>query len=290
MPYKWRTYPFPHLVIDNFLSDDNFLRLKLELQNINSFKSSYKSFNTSLESKQLYGLKSLGIESEKLVSIMGSSSIKNLISEFFDFNHEIISLGDTDDFSGYSPYHVTRPGGRLGSHLDHSYVGTDLIHVANTIFYASSEWQIDWGGETVFYSSHGFKACEFVQPIPNRLVVFIHTSESFHGVLPYCGPNTTQREIFYHDYYIPQSSIDHFTNSYFNKLRQKPLLLRHGTTFLPRTLLTLSLKTLSLSHLKTEINYLFGYLNYLLIRYRLDALAYFPKYFRKVLRNSVFFR
>ena len=77
---------------------------------------------------------------------------------------------------------VTRPGGRLGSHLDHSYVGTDLIHVANTIFYASSEWQIDWGGETVFYSSHGFKACEFVQPIPNRLVVFIHTSESFFTV------------------------------------------------------------------------------------------------------------
>ena len=236
---------------------------------MSSLKDSYKTFNTSLEDKELYGLKSLGIQSEKLVTAMGSSKIKSLIKDFFNFPLDIISLGDTDDFSGYSPYHVTKAGGCLGSHLDHSYVGSNLIHIANTIFYASSDWQNDWGGETVFYSSHGFKQCEYVQPIPNRLVLFIHTSESFHGVNPYNGPSEINREIFYHDYYISNSSLNQFNHSYSNKMHKNPLLLRHGTTFFPRSFLSLFSHPFCLSKLKTEFIYLFGYLNYILIRYRL---------------------
>ena len=117
---------------------------------MSSLKDSYKTFNTSLEDKELYGLKSLGIQSEKLVTVMGSSKIKSLIKDFFNFPLDIISLGDTDDFSVYSFYHVTKAGGCLGSHLDHSYV-TLILFISQIQLYASSRLANDWGGETVFY-------------------------------------------------------------------------------------------------------------------------------------------
>ena len=287
MNFAWRMHPFPHLIIDNYLCNSDFLKLRTELENIYSSRDPSRNFCTSLEDKQLYALKSLGRESEKLVSLMGSSKLKNLISHFFDFSIPIISLGDTDNFSGYSPYHVTKSGGHLGSHIDHSYVDNDLIHIANTIFYASSDWKIGWGGETVFYSSFGSNKCEFVEPLPNRLVLFIHTSESFHGVDPYRGPDYVNREIFYHDYYIQRASLANFAKAYHQKIGKKALMFPHGTVFFPKSLIKILLPPFSFSKIKGQLVYFLGYLIYFLKRHDLQFLISSVRFFSRTFRISL---
>ena len=46
-------------------------------------------------------------------------SKKYIISKFCG-ELPILSLGETKNFSGYSPFHITKSKGMLGSHVDHS--------------------------------------------------------------------------------------------------------------------------------------------------------------------------
>ena len=115
-----------------------------------------KKFKTALENKEIHKDKTLKQNAKKLINNMSSKEIKNFISHKIK-SLPLISLGEKKDYSGYSPFHTTYSGGFLGSHIDHSSIENgNLLHVANTIFYASSEWEEDWGGETILFSNNGF--------------------------------------------------------------------------------------------------------------------------------------
>ena len=260
---NWYSNPFPYAIIDNFLSEDFFESLKIELnQDINEIQ---EHFQTPLESKTIYKSNARKNCSKKIIEIMGSNEIKEMISEKVG-EFEIFSLGDFTSFAGYSPYHVTNNDGYLGSHIDHSSIRNgEYRHIANTIFFASSEWGRNFGGETILFSSNGFKIKEIIEPIPNRLLVFIHTANSFHGVKPYSSSNNVERRTFYHDYYVHESNVDQFmTNINFNRKNQLTHSF-HGTTFIPFVPFGLKLikaKTLlnskNLKYIPTYFIYLFN--------------------------------
>ena len=87
---------------------------------------------------------------------------------------------------------VTGANGFLGSHVDHSSIKEGkFCHIANTIFYASNKWEKDWGGNTILFSRNGFSQEVKIEPIPNRLIFFIHTANSFHGVSRYYSDSKT---------------------------------------------------------------------------------------------------
>jgi len=231
MNVKWNADPFPYLVIDNFLEKEQFDALSLELDQTHNLLQS--NFQTPLESKSIYKDTLSKEASHNLVQLMGSDKIKNIIARETG-NSEIISMADNEAFSGYSPYHITNNNGFLGTHVDHSFVDEGrLRHMANTIFYASSKWKKNWGGQTIFYSKNGFTQEILIDPLPNRLVFFIHTANSFHGVSNYISDEAIERRTFYHDYYVSESNIKNVMDN-INKNRPSKLQhFFHGTTFIP---------------------------------------------------------
>ena len=231
MQIKWELNPFPYAIVDNYLDKDQFSELVKELESIKPELQT--KFSSALEEKNIYKNLSLKKNGKNLVEKVGSREIKDIISSFSG-GLPILSLGETDNFSGYSTFHLTKSKGMLGSHVDHSDIQNGkYFHIANTIFYASSKWQRGWGGETILFSHSGFIPEVIIEPLPNRLIIFIHSSNSFHGVKAYNPIDKTSRKTFYHDYYIHKKNKFDFIK-FVNKNRNKKLIFsRHGTTFIP---------------------------------------------------------
>lgn len=261
--HKWIMDPFPYCVIDNFLSEEEFSQLTIELDITNN--SVQKVFNSSLENKLILKDTAMKRNVKKLVKKMGSLKIKNVISEIIE-NKNIVSMRDFDDYGGYSPYHITENNGFLGSHVDHSSIkGGELCHIANTIFYASNRWEKGWGGQTILFSKNGFSQEVKIDPLPNRLIFFIHTANSFHGVSRYYSHSKVQRRTFYHDFYVSKNEIKEVMNKVNFDRKHELIYSIHGTTFipfLPFGIKYIKLKNfLSLKNFKYLPSYFLYYLN-----------------------------
>lgn len=228
---NWVRYPFPHIVIDNYLPEKEFQELSKELNFTET--TLQRKFNTVLEDKEIHEDKTLLRNAKKLINLMTSENIKNFISSQFK-SLEVLSLGETENYSGYSPFHTTYSQGHLGSHIDHSCINKgEQLHIANAIYYASSKWEKSWGGETILFSRNGFFPKVRIDPIPNRLIIFIHCAESWHGVRKYIPSQKVTRKTFYHDYYIDKKDKESFINSINQNRKDKLSFSTHGTTFIP---------------------------------------------------------
>ncbi len=228
---KWELYPFPHAIIDNFLDPEEFYNLDQELGKTEH--TLQKKYSDQIQSKAIYKNTSLMSNALNLIKRMSSKEIKNMF--FSQFNEvPLLSMGETPDYSGYSPFHITNSQGILGSHIDHSHIQNNkYLHVANSIFYASNTWKKGWGGETVLYSRNGLFSKVYIEPIPNRLILFVHTANSFHGTTRYKPTIKISRKTFYHDYYVKsehkQTILNYLNHGRKNKLKYS----KHLTTFLP---------------------------------------------------------
>ncbi len=258
---KWNSYPFPYIVIDNFLPLHQFEQLSEELD---SFSNAVQcTFKSSLERKTIYHNTPVKNYAQELIDLMGSTRIKGLISQRIG-EIDILSLSETKDYSGYSPFHITENNGFLGSHVDHSYIQAGTYrHIANSIFYASNSWQEGWGGHTIFFSSNGLLQKTLIEPIPNRLVLFIHTANSFHGVSKYLSANNIKRRTFYHDYYVHESDILLAMENLNCNRKSKLKHTFHTTTFIPSIPFGLNYFNFSSFLHKSNLKYLPQYLIYL---------------------------
>ena len=277
MKIKWKLNPFPYVIIDNYLEESEFKDLIDELENINPIVKS--NFSTALEEKNIYENNSLKENSNQLVQRIGSAEIKNIISSYSG-NLPVLSLGETENFSGYSTFHITRKRGMLGSHVDHSEIQEgNYLHIANAIFYASSFWQKGWGGETVFFSRNGFSPKIEIDPLPNRLIIFIHTANSFHGVKEYNPEKKIFRKTFYHDFYINKKYKQIFLQAINRNRKEKLDLSKHGTTFIP--FFPDGLKNISIRKILslTNIKYISPYLIYIFNRVFNTKIESFKKIF-----------
>ncbi len=259
---KWINDPFPHLIIDNFLSEEHFNQLTIELDNTKNIIQ--RIFKTSLENKIIYKDTLMTKNVRELVDRMGSLEIKKIISQIID-SKNILSMGDLEDYGGYSPYHITENNGFLGSHVDHSSIkGGKFKHIANTIFYASTRWQKGWGGHTILFSRNGLSQKVKIDPIPNRLIFFIHSANSFHGVSRYFSEMNIQRRTFYHDYYVSSNEINQVMYKVNLKRKNKIHHSFHDTTFVP--FLPFGIKKVKIRTLilLTNFKYISGYFKYLI--------------------------
>lgn len=285
MKLHWSIEPFPYTVLDNFLPIDEFELLNYELDNTNNLIQS--DFRSPLESKSIYKDTFCKEVAQKLIRRMASKEIKNLIVQQTG-DVEIISIGESIDFA---PYHITNNNGYLGAHIDHSFIENgQLRHIANTIFYASNRWQKGWGGETILFSRNGLRQKVLIEPIPNRMIIFIHTANSFHGVTPYFSTDNIERRTFYHDYYVKESNINLVMDN-LNLNRTVRLTHNfHGTTFIPFFPFGLDqLNWRTIIDIK-NLNYIQTFLVYLSNRYfgtRIISIRNSIKYINKVFVRKV---
>ncbi len=228
---NWSIDPFPYAIIDNFLPSDEFESLNYELNQTSNLIQ--RQFETPLERKAIYTNILSKENAQGLIYRMASDQIKDIISQQIGLL-DIVSMGEKLNFAGYSPYHITRNEGYLGSHVDHSSIENGkLRHIANTIYYVSSKWEKGWGGQTILFSRNGFCEKVLIDPIPNRLIVFIHTANSFHGVRKYYSPENIERRTFYHDYYVKESKINLVMQNINININSKLVHSLHPTTFIP---------------------------------------------------------
>ena len=260
---EWETDPFPHIVIDNFLPEDIFSKItNTIISNEKNFKDVKTIYNTPLEfEKKTYNDSDLNEYLKIPIEILGGTFLKKCIKKIIG-DIELISLSDIKNYGGYSPFHIMKNNGFLGSHIDHSRSTYGDFHIANSIFYASPKWKSDNGGETILFNKSGLKIRKFISPKPNRLIIFLHTAESFHGVNTISCDNDTKRYTYYMDYYIKEKNLEN--NNYNLKIKNfSPTYCDHNTTFIPAFPLGLkSFKIKSLFNFKTYYPYLFSYLKY----------------------------
>lgn len=80
-------------------------------------------------------------------------------------------LGFVEPNAGYRPYRAytnfASYGDMLFTHTDCKPEERDLT----ALWYLCDRWDVEWGGETVFYDAHDEIACA-VRPRPGRLVIF----------------------------------------------------------------------------------------------------------------------
>jgi len=192
--------PFPYIVLDNFLNDDYFNKLSIELSIIESAANEGRHFNSE-------------VEQGKWISL--NSSLPSLIKEIIDEMNSELWVSNLRQLTGIESlfatkvgntklanYHVMKPGGVLGSHVDHATdPETGMPHVLNNLLYLSEFWRPEFGGGTELFNSSGHLNIVKLEYKPNRLIVFLHTPYSFHGVERISCEAITTRKSIYVDFY-----------------------------------------------------------------------------------------
>jgi hypothetical protein len=267
---KWELHPFPHTIIDNFLPENLFKKINKEFKKDGGAKNLKKKFNSHVElNKKVFGDKDLSKLQKLPIEILGGSLITKLIQKYTG-NTKITSLCQWKDYGGYFPFHTMERGGILGSHVDHSHSKFGDLHVANSIFYSSSEWKKTWGGETILFNSFGLKIKKKIFPKPNRLIIFIHSALSFHGVDKVKSPKNKSRSTYYMDYYINDKNLNKFNKDLKKNKFVNLKYTFHSTSFLP--LIPLGLGSFEFKSFlrKNTYPYFMVYLKYLLSRFFLN--------------------
>ena len=215
--------PFPHVVLDNFL-DASFFK-SLDVEKIQTDKQQGLLFNTDIETNKW---------TSKNVEL--NESVSKIVKELYtkDFIKNLSSLSKIKDLfstnvgnTALANYHEMYESGFLGTHVDHSSEpSSGLPHVLNIILYLSKNWDVTWGGSTMFANKNGTKIEKKIDYIPNRAVIFLHSPFTFHGVTKIQN-NLTKRSTIYVDYYSknkkPYTHLD---------LQFKNVWFKHPTTFI----------------------------------------------------------
>ncbi|MDC1356379.1 2OG-Fe(II) oxygenase [Pseudomonadota bacterium] len=242
--------PFPHLILDNFFTKNFFEELCFELSH-KSKKILGKEFSTSVEKNKIINLNNeLPQTINKILKKLTTKVwINNLIN--------LTGISDLTADGGHnevlSNFHEMSKSGFLGSHVDHSHHPTsNKKHVLNIILYLSKDWKSDFGGNTLLFNKYGSKVEKFVEYIPNRLLIFLHTPYSFHGV-DELKPNKNQvRKTLYLDFYSEhENPYSHLSLPFKNHF------FKHGTTFVLNKKLSY-LKPENFYYTKTLLRYNFN--------------------------------
>jgi hypothetical protein len=257
--------PFPHYIIDNFLPPETFADL------VNAVLAQQallkRQFETSLEAgKSVHGNEGMNAAANIPIKLLGGEFGSKLIGELFGIEG-VSSMFDRPNFGGYYPFHQMSTGGLLGSHIDHSFSTDRQIHVANCLFYASPHWPEEWGGETILFDRTGLREIVRVQPKPNRLLVFLHSSLAFHGVDVVKCPSSHKRMSYYMDYYASkENTCNAYARDQNTPSSGRIRTWKHGTIFVPFCPLGKFQfpDFSSAKRLKSEAVYVFHYVKYLL--------------------------
>ena len=169
--------PFPHIVIDDVLTQDAFKAAMAGFPGIddqswkgfihvNEFKFSNPEPDTWDQS--LYDTAQEFCSPEFVSFLEQLTGIQNLIPDF------------TMDGGGL---HMTKRGGHLNIHADFSthHTHEDWARRVNILIYLNEEWPDEWGGKLELWDPE-MTACQAkVTPQGNRMLVFTTSGDSFHG-------------------------------------------------------------------------------------------------------------
>jgi hypothetical protein len=173
--------PFPHLVIDDFLTDDALIEAiacfpatddpvwQIENFVVSDHKvSRKKACNEELN---------MPVPIRRILRELNSSIFLRYLSNLTGIDYLL-----PDPLFAGSGMFLIEPGGFLNVHADfnvHFHNGLDRR--LNLLLYLNLGWREEYGGHLELWRKGHPKPIKSVLPIANRCVVFATTDESFHG-------------------------------------------------------------------------------------------------------------
>lgn len=168
--------PFPHIVIDDFISP---AMLEACLQEFPAapdpdserFDREQERYKTSYNPDYL---------SARARSFFYSLNSRPFV-DFLQNMTGIPGLAPDPHFMG-GGFHETRQGGHLSVHADFNlHPVLKMERRLNLLLYLNKDWQADYGGALELWDQKMQSCVKSVTPVFNRCVVFSTTATSFHG-------------------------------------------------------------------------------------------------------------
>ena len=228
----WQANPYPHIHIDDFLTEDLFYQVVNDFQRIDGSAIPTEIYSSDIElNKVCFEASSNFASAQEVVDCLSRQTFIQVIESLLNVNG-IIPLPKfrADNKSTRKYLHIMKDGGFLGSHVDQSHIDQTHIHILSCIFYASQDWTEQQGGHTTLFNKDGSQAIAKIDYKSNRLAIFLHTSESFHGVSKLNTQNN--RYSIYMDYYLPVQQLQSFKNNFAELSQQShPQYWQHDVVF-----------------------------------------------------------
>ena len=169
--------PFPHVVIDDFVSEDD-LDLVLD-EFLQAQDEAWRQFDNPREKKLAERREtSFGPFTRHLLAANFNSSV------FLEFLESLTGIEGLipDPYYEGGGLHQIVPGGFLKVHADFNWhKELRLDRRLNVIIYLNREWKEEYGGHLELWDREMAKCERRVLPIFNRCVIFNTTDFSYHG-------------------------------------------------------------------------------------------------------------
>lgn len=209
--------PFPHLVLDHFLSETSDL-----LEHLYDLfpppSAAWWKYDNPLERK-------LARDDLENFPPAHQSLIQTLMSRpFVQFLEQITGIEGliTDHHLNGGGLHQIARGGKLDIHADYNYHPLlKLDRRVNVLFYLNPGWRPEWRGDLELWDEKMTRCVRSIAPLFNRMVIFSTTDTSYHGH-PHplqCPEGVTRKSIAL--YYYTNGRPEHEKSDPHSTLYQK---------------------------------------------------------------------
>lgn len=178
--------PFPHLVIDNFISAEYISELNKQFPDFSiKNKSGSSHIPVPLEDGTEAQLGKQWLSRERLVPLIYRRLYWELNNNpFVGLLEKITGISGllADPHLAGGGVHSTSAGGYLKVHADfnkHPHYGLDRR--LNLLIYLNENWSPEYGGDLELWSEDMGTMVKKIAPVAGRCVVFKTTTTSFHG-------------------------------------------------------------------------------------------------------------
>ena len=202
--------PFPHIVIDDFLSP-SFLEKVLEhFPKKEVAAVSHKSQRQYL--KRGYRPHELKDNPcNHYINILNTAPILKFLERLTGINGLI-----TDPYYAGGGLHESDRGGYLNVHVDFTlHKKLNLERRLNMLIFLNKDWKPEYEGNLELWDTEKKGKVVSIEPIFNRCVIFNTTHNSYHGLpVPIqCPPNRTRRSIALFYYTSIQKELQELTDN-----------------------------------------------------------------------------
>ena len=202
--------PFPHVVIDNFLSEENAKTLArtYDLQKIRNSKEGWEHFTN--ENADRHRLEDEYFMEEDLKQFARLTNSKYFIL-FLEELTELKSLIGDPYFMGGGAMASER-GGYLKMHIDYNWnAKLQLFRNLNFLIYLTEDWKEEWGGALDLYSEEN-NSIKSVMPFFNRAIIFQSDSKSYHGQPKKLNCPENKARTLFSSFYYSSKKLDSVNN------------------------------------------------------------------------------
>ena len=170
-------YPFPYVVIDNFLPEFVMTKCLEELQNHKEWGSNKEKWVEPFQVNKFY----IPDYDDDIEDVKSKIPITALILDYLNtpefLNHLEKLTGIEklyrDPFLFGGGVHKINKGGKLSIHIDYNnHPTTKHRRKLNLLIYLNKDWDKSWGGNLELWNKELTKKVIEVEPIFNRAVIF----------------------------------------------------------------------------------------------------------------------